>query len=294
MKRRHAIVLSLALAVALGFALRPHTGEGGSGFPTVESPPETHGYDETANSDEGEATDPASLIDQATAELLQTEETGQWYAEHMGAPGHWSNAWKLLADARAAVAPRPPPPAPEPPPPPPPPPPPATISWNPNVTRTPIRTTIPEILGSQQNSLGGATETGGGFPNHPHWRRTTPSEINSGRYTLVEVDGVMVTNNGKKLWGHGDGDATIGLTDPNRSDIANLNMKSLHAEVAVNWTASLIPPQPLVPNEHVWPPAGTLVDIQGIVMWDPNHTTAGFHWYSGWEVNPVTAWRLHK
>jgi hypothetical protein len=54
-----------------------------------------------------------------------------------------------------------------PPPPPPPPPPPGTMSWNPNVNRTPQVTTIPFIIGNKVGSCGGATEAGASVDINP-------------------------------------------------------------------------------------------------------------------------------
>ncbi len=38
----------------------------------------------------------------------------------------------------------------------------------------------------------------------------------------------------------------------------------------------------------------TLIDVQGFVYWDPNHVTEHWHSFSGWELHPLTAWRLHS
>ena len=43
----------------------------------------------------------------------------------------------------------------------------------------------------------------------------------------------------------------------------------------------------------------TLLDIQGFVYWDSNHTNACAecvqqHSFSGWEIHPLTAWRIHQ
>jgi hypothetical protein len=37
---------------------------------------------------------------------------------------------------------------------------------------------------------------------------------------------------------------------------------------------------------------GTRVDVQGFVYWDPDHVNAAFHFYSGWEIHPLSAWRV--
>src|SRR5438445_11302357 len=37
----------------------------------------------------------------------------------------------------------------------------------------------------------------------------------------------------------------------------------------------------------------TLIDVQGFVYWDPDHLTAQWHNFNGWEIHPLTAWRPH-
>ncbi|SRR6266487_221922 len=38
----------------------------------------------------------------------------------------------------------------------------------------------------------------------------------------------------------------------------------------------------------------TLIDVQGFVFWDPDHTNTTSHSFSGWELHPLTAWRPHQ
>jgi len=38
---------------------------------------------------------------------------------------------------------------------------------------------------------------------------------------------------------------------------------------------------------------GTLIDLQGFGFWDPVHCRDAFHNYSGWEIRPITGWRVH-
>src|SRR6266516_664337 len=40
--------------------------------------------------------------------------------------------------------------------------------------------------------------------------------------------------------------------------------------------------------------ATTLIDIQGYVFWDKDHVADQWHQFSGWELHPLTAWRLHN
>lgn len=180
------------------------------------------------------------------------------------------------------------PPGTPPPPPPvdPPPPPPGSgeASWNPNVSCLAQVTTIHTIVGNLANSNGGATLAGGGFDNYVIAGHST--SIDCG-YAFVQLNGVTVVNAGRKLWTAGDGDACIGLTDAAEVGVTNPYLKSLHAELDFAWHSILAPGQTVN-----WPAAGTLVDVQGFVAWDPNHVDAAFHFYSGWEIHPVTAWRL--
>jgi hypothetical protein len=193
-----------------------------------------------------------------------------------------------------------------PPPPPPPPPPPGTMSWNPNVKRTPQVTTIPFIIGNKVGSCGGATEAGGGFPNHLKGTegaapgQPIPSEIPSS-IAFVQINGVRLEGTNRKLWGVGDGDATTNSSDPNRPDIGNIFMKGIHLELSRYWgtiqrsdgsiQGPFLDPYP---GQTVWPAPGRLVDVQGFVRWDALHTTANGHYCSGWEIHPVSAWRRHR
>ncbi len=40
--------------------------------------------------------------------------------------------------------------------------------------------------------------------------------------------------------------------------------------------------------------ATTLIDVQGYVFWDAFHTNETWHSFSGWELHPLTAWRIHN
>ncbi|MCL4437369.1 MAG: hypothetical protein M1503_05185 [Thaumarchaeota archaeon] len=37
----------------------------------------------------------------------------------------------------------------------------------------------------------------------------------------------------------------------------------------------------------------TLIDVQGFIFWDPGHELDQWHSFSGWELHPLTAWRVH-
>ncbi len=38
----------------------------------------------------------------------------------------------------------------------------------------------------------------------------------------------------------------------------------------------------------------TYIDVQGFIFWDPDHVTTQWHSFSGWELHPLTAWRMHQ
>lgn len=158
-------------------------------------------------------------------------------------------------------------------------------SWSPHVTCTPVRTTIPEILGTAENPNHGATEAGGRF--QPHLRGgaqqhllNPPCDVGA-TPAFVEVDDVVVST----MHGRGaDGDDSANLTQADRPDIANPYMKTLHAEIDNTWISAAVAPP-------FFPPLGTRIDVQGFVFWDPAHVNDEWHQYSGWELHPVAAWR---
>ncbi|MEA2211769.1 MAG: hypothetical protein QOF83_1717 [Solirubrobacteraceae bacterium] len=161
----------------------------------------------------------------------------------------------------------------------------ALASWNPYYHCTPIITTIPAILGSHQSSLGGATEAGGGF--QPHLRGPEDQHLLKppcsvgGRGTFVEIQNVVLAESPDHS---ADGDTTANMVDPNRPDITNVYMKTIHTEIDNQlFRHGVAPP--------IQPPKGTAVDIQGFVYWDVAHTAAQWHSFSGWEIHTVTAWR---
>ncbi|HEX9613198.1 MAG TPA: WD40 repeat domain-containing protein [Candidatus Bathyarchaeia archaeon] len=40
--------------------------------------------------------------------------------------------------------------------------------------------------------------------------------------------------------------------------------------------------------------ASTKIDVQGFIYWDPGRETSQGHNYNGWEIHPLTGWRLHQ
>lgn len=154
-------------------------------------------------------------------------------------------------------------------------------SWNRHVSCRATVTSLARVLGTQRSSLGGATFAGGGFkPGIPNRRDITPPCSVSGVPTLVELD--RVTLRSCQRINH-DGDWTCTVTDPSASKGTVPNLNHMHIESDVNFRkAGWAQPDP---------PGGTLLDLQGFVYWDPNHTTAAWHNHSGWELHTLTAWR---
>jgi hypothetical protein len=168
------------------------------------------------------------------------------------------------------------------------------LSLNRYVKRSIAKTNIPSILGTCSSAYGGATESCGGYKNHPRNIRVSPSQVNSSTWAVVELDNVFVRSEGRKYWGNGDGDACIGLEDRSFALSRNLYHRAIHAELDWGWRTYLTAqPGATYQSKFGNLAAGTRIDVQGLVYWDSYHTTAAWHWYSGWEIHPVFAWRPH-
>jgi hypothetical protein len=160
------------------------------------------------------------------------------------------------------------------------------VSWSSHTTCKPVRTTIPEILGTQENASHGATEAGGRF--QPHFRgpdqqhQLNPVCELDGTPTFVEVDDVFISRKPNRSADHDD---STNLTQAGRPDIADPQMKTLHVEIDGTWIDGHVAP-PLWPDK-----LGTHLDVQGFVFWDTAHVDTAWHQYSGWELHPVAAWR---
>jgi len=141
--------------------------------------------------------------------------------------------------------------------------------------------TIEQVLGSEQNSQGGATYAGGGFlPGIPNKRSFIPPCSVNGVNEFVEIHGALIT-----CFNHvtpSDGDWDCSMVDPNAPAGVTTYMKKIHIETDKKFQAA---------SGWSVPPKNTPVDVQGFVYWDPNHTTDARHSYSGWELHSLTAWR---
>jgi hypothetical protein len=164
-------------------------------------------------------------------------------------------------------------------------------SWNPAVSCTALLTTIEGVIGSQANANGGATYGGGGFiPGIPNRRATSPPCSVSGNATFVEIHGVQINTQTYTIedcaqYPNGNFcDTTFNAQDP-KCTSSDVYLCTIHMEVDQAWKSAGIAPQN--------PPITIrLLDIQGFVYWDSEHTISPSHSYSGWEIHSVSAWRL--
>ena len=166
-------------------------------------------------------------------------------------------------------------------------------SWNPAVSCTALLTTIEAVIGNQANSNGGATFGGGGFlPGIPNKRSTTPPCTVNGNATFVEIHGVKFPSSYtvEDCASYPNGnfcDTTFNVQDPNCAN-SDVYLCTIHLEIDQAWkSAGIAPGTPPVSSQ--------LFNIQGFVYWDPNnnsHFADQWHSYSGWEIHPLTAWRL--
>jgi hypothetical protein len=156
-------------------------------------------------------------------------------------------------------------------------------SWNPHISCKAVVTTISTLLGTQRSALGGATYAGGGFkPGVPDRRSTAQPCSVGGQPVFVEMHRLTM---GACAHIGADGDWSCELRDPSTPAPPNADpLKAMHIEIDGNMRAKGWGP--------TYPPGGKLVDVQGFVFWDPGHTDAAFHHYSGWELHSFTAWRL--
>jgi hypothetical protein len=179
-------------------------------------------------------------------------------------------------------------------------------SWNPDVHRRAVLTSIERVIGNQVGTCGGGTWEGGGFANHLNGSegadagQPIPTEI-APSTAFVELDGIRLEGSNRQAWGAGDdGDATTNASDPGRPDIKSIYMKGIHLELSRQWGTIELPSGKIrgpflhpYRRQTVWPSPGTLVDVQGFVRWDHAHVEEAGHYCSGWEIHPVSAWRLH-
>ncbi len=164
-------------------------------------------------------------------------------------------------------------------------------SWNPAVTCTALLTSIEGVIGSQPNANGGATYGGGGFtPGIPNKRSTSPPCTVNGNTTFVEIHGIQMLTTTYTIedcaqYPNGNFcDTTFNARDPKCTN-SDVYLCQMHMEIDQAWKSAGIAPQN--------PPVTTqLLDVQGFVFWDDRHLNNSWHSFSGWEIHPISAWRL--
>src|SRR5256712_864547 len=99
------------------------------------------------------------------------------------------------------------------------------------------------------------------------------------------------------------GDTTFNIFTPGYGICKSTNttgcMHTMHAEIDRDWKAAGY----CGPNtvRDVYPMASgpvssavnkTRIDVQGFIYWDPDHADEVSHSFSGWEIHPLTGWRV--
>ena len=70
----------------------------------------------------------------------------------------------------------------------------------------------------------------------------------------------------------------------------------LHAEIDHDWKAAgycgtgTVCDNATLVSQTI--PASTMIDVQGFVYWDPGNLNATWHQFNGWEIHPLSAWKL--
>jgi len=190
---------------------------------------------------------------------------------------------------------------------------PPAVSWNKHVSARPVRATIPGILGPTIDAMDGATRVGGwhggtSLADRRHWvgkkvvrgadqkRLVPPPAQVAGVPVFVEVHNVEI------VWRYDNGG--VPGTDHDTSANACMvgrprgNLTCIHVEIDGQWKARGWAPRDF--------PLHTPIDIQGYIYWDIPHVSEGVplnsapsgyvlgHYETGWEIHPVSAWRLHR
>lgn len=189
--------------------------------------------------------------------------------------------------------------------------------FSPGISENP---TVPGSLGAKRWLTPGTTP--------PNWHSPGPAcTITNSKGVIVasfvEIDGI-----GRSTWSYEDnrthydavnggtvfppghwGDSTGNLFDPaivpNYSGSCATAMNStcygrIHSEFDGDWlaagycgTGTACDNNTFVQNTKSGS-SSTLVDVQGFVYWDQNSMNFSWHSFSGWEIHPLTAWRLHQ
>ncbi len=110
----------------------------------------------------------------------------------------------------------------------------------------------------------------------------------------------MPINGGSQYLNGRQSDSTFNIFTPGYGTCDSTNttgcMHQLHAEIDHDWKgASYCGPNTACDNNTLVAQTAaykSLIDIQGFVFWDPDHVNESDHNFSGWEIHPVTAWRI--
>ena len=110
----------------------------------------------------------------------------------------------------------------------------------------------------------------------------------------------MPINGGSQYPNGRQSDSTFNILTPGYGTCQSTNttscMHQLHAEIDHDWKgASYCGPNTACDNNTLVAQTAaykSLIDIQGFVFWDADHVNESDHNFSGWEIHPVTAWRI--
>jgi len=110
----------------------------------------------------------------------------------------------------------------------------------------------------------------------------------------------MPINGGSQYLNGRQSDSTFNILTPGYGPCDSTNttscMHQLHAEIDHDWKgASYCGPNTACDNNTLVGQTAaykSLIDIQGFVFWDADHVNESDHNFSGWEIHPVTAWRI--
>jgi hypothetical protein len=110
----------------------------------------------------------------------------------------------------------------------------------------------------------------------------------------------QTTNGGTPYPNGPQSDSTFNILTPGYGPCTSTNTTScthtLHSEIDHDWKgASYCGPFTTCDNSTLVAQTAafkSLIDVQGFVFWDPDHLTEAAHSFSGWELHPLTAWRI--
>jgi PKD repeat protein len=160
-------------------------------------------------------------------------------------------------------------------------------------------------------------------PTPPGWISPGPPCTVSNSHGIVsvfvEIDGVMRetpvnedcsstydTSNGGGSNGGSFCDTTFNIFDPaivpNDSSSCSSSTDptcygKIHSEIDRDWKAAHYCGSSTTCDDATLSSqvtSSTLLDVQGYVYWDPDHLTSQWHNFNGWEIHPLTAWRVHQ